>query len=186
MLILPAALLTGCGNSRTRVPSLEQPATPHGFRQLAYPDANLKFDVPTDWLVFTQQAPLIATVTSGTATVALWRYVRPNPAASAGTSLRTQLRDARAALIASAKARAPHLRVIRTQIVRLAGLPGVVLDATERISGNPRRVRSIHLFAPGLEVVIEEYAPPAIFHAVDHAVFSPLKQSLALIFTSKA
>jgi hypothetical protein len=29
-------------------------------------------------------------------------------------------------------------------------------------------------------VVLDAYAPPALFHPVDHAVFSPLKRSLQL------
>jgi hypothetical protein len=181
--VVSAVVLGGCGNSRTPVPSLTRPAAPDGFRRLAYPQAGIEFDVPRDWAAGTQRAPLIATVTSGPATVAVWRYIRPKPAESA--SLPVQLRTARASLIAAAEARAPRLRVIHARMVTLAHLPTVVLDATERIAGNPRRVRSIHMFAPGLEVVIEEYAPPAIFHTVDRAVFSPLKHSLALIWAPK-
>jgi hypothetical protein len=80
------------------------------------------------------------------------------------------------------RARASGTRLIRVRTPRLAGLPAIVLDATERIGGRTRRVRSIHLFAPQLELVVEEYAPPGIFHSVDRAVFSPLKRSLRLIY----
>jgi hypothetical protein len=178
--IIPALLQAGCGNSRTPVPSLTRPAAPDGFRRVAYPQAGIQFEVPRDWAVAAERAPLIATVSSGPATVAVWRYIRPKPPDSAGVT--AQLGAARAALIAAAEARAPTLRVIRARTVTLADLPTVVLDATERVAGNPRRVRSIHMFAPGLEIVIEEYAPPTLFHTVDRAVFSPLKRSLALIW----
>jgi hypothetical protein len=42
-------------------------------------------------------------------------------------------------------------------------------------------VRSTHVYVPGAEYVLDEYAPPAMFHAVDHAVFSPIKRSLRLV-----
>jgi hypothetical protein len=38
----------------------------------------------------------------------------------------------------------------------------------------------MHVYLPGAEVVLEEYAPPALFHRIDHAVFSPVKRSLRL------
>ncbi len=74
----------------------------------------------------------------------------------------------------------------RTPVPNLtqAGSPAVVLDATEQIAGQGRRVHSIHLFTPSGELVVEEYAPSDVFHAVDHEVFSPLKRSLALMPTS--
>jgi hypothetical protein len=183
-LAVPAVLLTGCGNSRTPVPSLTHPAAPDGFRKLVYPGLDIQFEVPRDWTVSAQRAPLIATVTSGPATVALWRYVRPRP--SSAESLDVELKAARASLVASAQAHAERLQVIRARIVRLGGVPAVILDATERIAGAPRRVRSIHLFGTGVELVVEEYAPPAIFHTVDHQVFSPLKRSLALLWAPAA
>lgn len=187
LVLLASAALAGCGNSRTAVPSLTQPARPDGFRQLIYPDAAIEFDVPRDWLVSTRRLPLVATVTSGAATVALWRYLvrRPAPGTQSGTAA-DRLSAARAAVIASAKARAPGLHVLHARTETLLGLPAVVLGATERIAGSPRRVRSIHIFAPEVELVIEEYAPPKMFHAIDQAVFSELDRSLSRIGTHKA
>jgi hypothetical protein len=189
VLIASAALVAGCGNSRTTVPSLTQPARPNGFRQLIYPDAAVEFDVPRDWLVSasTRRLPLVATVTSGEATVALWRYLTPRPAPGTQSgSVAARLSAARAALIASAKARDPRLQVLHTRTETLLGLPAVVVRATERIAGSLRRVRSIHIFAPGSELVIEEYAPPDMFHAIDQAVFSKLDRSLSLIGAHRA
>jgi hypothetical protein len=167
-------LVAGCGNSRTAVPSLTRPAKPDGFRELTYRGEAIQFEVPRDWVVSSHGLPLVATITSGAATVALWRY---------DTTRVGTLAAAQAALIASAKARAPGLHVLHARTETLAGLPTVVLGVTERIGGNLRRVRSIHMFAPGVELVIEEYTPPAIFHAEDQAVFSALDRSLALIGT---
>jgi hypothetical protein len=72
------------------------------------------------------------------------------------------------------------LAVIRTSLIRIGGAPTVVLDAFERIAGRLRRVRSLHVFVPGAEIVIEEYSPPSQFHAVDRMVFSPLNHSINL------
>jgi hypothetical protein len=71
--------------------------------------------------------------------------------------------------------------LIRSQLGRLHGAPTIILDATERIAGNERRVRSIHMFGPGAEFVVDEYAPTNMFAAVDHLAFSPLRRSLTLL-----
>jgi hypothetical protein len=57
----------------------------------------------------------------------------------------------------------------------------IVVDAIESIAGRRRRVRSFHVFVRGAEIVLDEYAPVAMFHAVDHSVFSPLNHSLVLL-----
>jgi hypothetical protein len=44
----------------------------------------------------------------------------------------------------------------------------------------------MHVFVARAEVVLDEYAPPQDFPAVDHAVFSPLKHSLLLSGASTA
>jgi hypothetical protein len=42
-------------------------------------------------------------------------------------------------------------------------------------------VRSVHVYGPTSEVVLDAYAPPASFHPLDHAVFSPVKRSLRVL-----
>lgn len=70
--------------------------------------------------------------------------------------------------------------MIRSALTRADGRPAIALDVLERISGQLRRVRSLHVYAGGAELVLEEYAPPAVFSTVDHAVFSPVTRSLKL------
>jgi hypothetical protein len=125
---------------------------------------------------------MVATVSSGAAIVAVWRYQRtaPTPATSAA------LDQTRAGLIRAAQGSDPSLRVIRSHLGRLHGAPTVILDAVEQISGHERRVRSIHMFGSGAEFVADEYAPTSVFAAVDHIVFSPLRRSLTLIPVSGA
>ena len=40
--------------------------------------------------------------------------------------------------------------------------------------------RSLHVFVSGYEIVLEQYAPPSLFHPVDHVAFSPMKRSLRI------
>ena len=120
---------------------------------------------------------MVATVSSGAAIVAVWRYQRAAPVPATLEALDS----ARVALLRAVQASDPSLRVIRSHTGRLHGAPTVVLDAVEQISGQQRRVRSIHLFGSGAEFVVDEYAPVSDFTAVDHVVFSPLRRSLTLM-----
>jgi hypothetical protein len=174
-LVVP--LVAGCGNSRTPLPDLVKPAAPHGVRSLAYPRSGIKFEAPANWAVSMGTPPMVATVTSGAAIVAVWRYPRAVPAL--GTS--AALDQTRATLIRAARAKDPSLRLISSHLGRLHGAPTIVLDAVEQIAGYERRVRSTHLFGSGAEFVVDEYAPTSEFSAVDHVVFSQLRRSLTLI-----
>jgi len=133
---------------------------------------------PRDWTVSpSHQAPLVTVLTSGTAVVALSRFPRAEPLPVGPLAFM----QARRRLIGAARARDPTLRLIRSGVATIAGTRAIELDAIERIAGALRRVRSTHAFVDGAELVLEEYAPIAAFHAVDHAVFSPLRRSLKLL-----
>jgi hypothetical protein len=172
-----AALAAGCGNSRTLLPDVNHPVAPSGFQALAYPASGVSLEVPSNWSVVRQRAPVVAVITSGTAVVAVWRFPR-NTSPPHGTAA---MNSTTTKLIAAARVRDTTLQLIRSRLVSVGDLSAVELDAFERIRGQPRRVRSTHVFVPGAEVVLEEYAPPAMFHAVDHAVFSPVRRSLRLL-----
>lgn len=175
VLALGLVLLTGCGNSRTPVSSASSPQAPQGVQTLHYGPAGVGFQAPRNWRVEAQQPPLVAVVSSGPATVVVWRYPRGTPPpAGAG------LARARARLVDAVRARDGTLALIRSKLVSVGSAPGIELDANEQIHGQPRRVRSTHVFLEGAELVLDEYAPPSVFHGVDHAVFSPLKRSLQL------
>lgn len=171
--LLLLALLAACGNSRTPVPSLTQPAAPNGFRALIFPRAGIRLEVPRNWAAIGERAPLLAIVSSGAAIVAVWRYRRTG-------SPPPDLGRVRRGLITAARARDNTLRVVSSTVTTVSGSPAIVLDAIESIAGQPRRVRSLHVFRRAAELVIDEYAPPAVFGAVDRQVFSPLARSLQL------
>jgi hypothetical protein len=118
----------------------------------------------------------VAEVASGAATLAIWRYPRSEPLPAGAAPLA----QARRELIRAARARDPALKVLRAKVGIVDGYPAITVAATEHVGAQPRRVRSVHLYAHGYEIVIDAYAPLDTFHAVDHAVFSPLGRSLRL------
>jgi hypothetical protein len=181
-LLLLLLLLSGCGNSRTPVPSLSSLARSSGSRTLRYPAAGIALVAPRAWRVTPGARPLVATIFSGSSVVAVWRYQRSDPAPHGARALR----HAQQLLIRNARARDPQLELIRSTITVLDGAPAVELDAFEQVAGQARRVRSTHIFERHAEVVLDEYAPPNIFHSVDHVVFSPVKRSLELFRATAA
>lgn len=168
--------LAGCGNSRTPLPNFTRSAVPDGFTSFHYQAAGIAVRAPRNWSVQDGHAPLVAIFSSGNAIVAVWRYSR----AALPPHGRAALAQARTQLIALSRRRDPRLQVIRSKLGSLRGDPSVEVDALERINGQLRRVRSVHVFVNGAEVVLEEYAPFSEFHRVDHLAFSPIKRSLRL------
>jgi hypothetical protein len=169
-------MIAGCGTSRTAVPNAAVPAVPSGYTGAGFPAVGIRFSFPSNWTRLGFGLPLDATISSGPAVVALWRFARSGPQPSD----RLQLAQARNRLISAARTRDRSLVVIRSKLTRIDGAPTIVLDATETNSGRPQRVRSIHIFVRGGEIVLDEYAPPNQFHTVDHDVFSPLNHSVVL------
>ncbi len=169
-------VLAGCGNARTPVPSASLPAAPGGLKTLHYPRLGITLRAPANWAIAPGRAPLVATIGSGQATCAVWRYPRQAPAPAGLVALRR----ARQQLVARALQRDPGLTLIDAGVTRIDGRPAVVLDAYEQISGQPRRVRSTHVFGSHAEIVLDEYAPVGQFSAVEQSVFSPLTHSLVL------
>jgi hypothetical protein len=177
--VLALALLSACGNSRTSSPALSGIDPAGGFKAVDYLNHTLHFNAPSKWAIETGSAPLVVTLGSGPAVIAIWRYPRsprqPLPATI------PDLERAKSALVAAAAARDPSFRVISSAVVVQRSLPGVELDALETVRGQVRRVRSTHFYAAGTEVVVDEFAPEDLFHTVDRTVFSPLLHSVHLV-----
>jgi hypothetical protein len=171
-----AVLLAGCGNERTPAPDVKTPGPPIGSTPARYPRHGIAFAAPGGWRLGPGTAPLVATVQTGQATIAVWRYPRTEPLPrSTG-----HLRAARDALVSAAKARDPTFKPIKTAVTRVAGAPAVQVRATETIDGQPRTVRSTHVYKQGAEVVVDAYAPQKDFRRVDAQVFRPLLRSLKI------
>jgi hypothetical protein len=177
--VLVLGALGGCGDARTPAPNPSQIAPPGATKTVSYLNNALSFKAPVNWVIEPGSAPMVVTLGSGPALIAIWRYPRSDkqvlPADAAA------LEQARTALIGAAIARDRTFHVIASAIVHVHGVPGVELDALETIRGQRRRVRSTHLYANGAEFVVDEYAPVDLFHAVDRTVFSPLLHSVRLV-----
>ena len=174
--LLCAALLAGCGETRSRAPGVTAPQPPTAPKGQFFPSAGVRFRAPENWRVQAGQAPLVATVASGQAIVAVWRYPRTEILPRS----KTALRKARARLIQASRKRDPRLRLVGSRLTRVDHAPAIVLVAQEIIAGQVRLVRSTHVFADGAEVVVDAYAPPAAFPGANQAVFGPLVASLRL------
>lgn len=172
--LCPLVLAVGCGNSRTQPRDFTRTVPPSGWKTIRIPEVPLAVDVPANWSVGSGGTRLVVVSFSGLSVVEIWRYARrqPPPATTAA------LRRAKNALVRAAKASDPRLHVIRSRVITLAGLPTIELSVTETVAGQLRRDRSLHVFTHGTELVLDTHAPANEFHAVDHAVFSPIKRSL--------
>jgi hypothetical protein len=177
--LCPLTLLVGCGNQRTQPPNFTRSATPTGWRTIQIPDEPLSIAVPRNWGVSSGGTRLVLAMFSGLSIVEVWRYPRSEPLPTTPA----QLRPAKDALVEAVQTREPHPHVIRSRVIAVAGAPAIELSVIETIGGQLRRDRSLHVFIKGMEVVLEASAPVSEFHAVDHAVFSPIKRSLRLIGT---
>ncbi len=176
-LVLLAGCVGGCGNTRTPVPSATLPSPPAGFRSLTLHAAGVRLAVPRNWTVSGQRAPLLVTVASGTAVMAVWRFSRAAPVPGGARALGAL----RARLLVAVRARDRTLRVLSAIGLRVAGTGANEIEAIERIAGLSRRVSSIHVYLRGEELVLDQYAPPALFAAVDRSVFAPVTRSLAVV-----
>jgi hypothetical protein len=174
--LVAVAALAGCGNQRQPPPDVRTPGPPLGSNPASFPQAGLRFLAPAGWNVDPGQAPMVATISTGEASVGIFRYPRteqlPRTAA--------QLDAALDALVGAAKARDPGFVEIKRSRARVDGKPAVQVRGTETILGHPRTVRSTHVYADGAEIVVDAFAPDRDFKRVDAQVFRPLLRSMKI------
>lgn len=168
------AVLTGCGNARTPAPDLSVPAVPGAFARQAFPTAGVSLRAPTDWQIQPGNPPLVASVHSGLAAVAIWRYPRTGTLPHSRTDLHRALRR----LVARVRERDKTFRLATAAVVPVARRGAIQLRGLETIDGSRREVRSTHLYVAGSEIVVDAYAPPSKFRSVDRLVFHPLLRGL--------
>jgi hypothetical protein len=175
-LVALAVASAGCGNDRTAAPDTARPLSPQGSATISFPQAGVRFATPGRWDRTPGQAPLVTTMTSGRATVAVWRFPRTEPLPrTAG-----DMRRARRGLLGAAMARDPSFRSREARATRVGGHRALEVRGSGTVEGQPRRLRSLHVFAFGGEVVLDALAPPGDFSRVDREVFRPLLRSLRL------
>lgn len=173
--VVPAVLISPCGHARTPPPDVTTPAAPSGTETVRSAPAGVSFAAPRGWRrQRAPAAPLVASLRDGRAIVNVFRYPRTEPL----PQTRAELRTAGEALVGAAKQRDATLTERSRSVTRVDGRPAVVLRATETIEGQPRTVRSTHVYADGAELVVDAIAPAVDFARVDAAVFRPFVRSL--------
>ena len=174
--IVAIAVLTGCGNDRTGPPDIGRIAAPAKFRDARFGQEGVFFRAPTNWRLIEGTAPQIATVASGDAQIAVWRYPRSEPL----PQTTDQLAAARDALVAQVQSRDATFRLTSSRLVVKPGLVAVELIGSGTNQGLRRRMRSLHAYGQGAEVVVDAFAPPRLFSRVDKQTFGPVARSLKL------
>ena len=167
--------LAGCGRERIEPPDTVRPASPVGTAEEAYPKDGLFLERPGNWPFRAGRAPLVASTSNGTATVALWRYLRSEPLPT-----EDQLATAQDSLEQAVKARDGSFDLERSTRIEVDGARGIELRGTETNAGRKRKVRSLHVYAKQAEVVLDAYAAPEDFDRVDREVFDPIATSLRI------
>jgi hypothetical protein len=142
----------------------------------SWPRAGVSVAIPDNWRAEQGASPLVASIASGTATVAIWRYRRTEPLPRSAASFRRARRE----LVRAAQKRDRTLRVRTAQVVRFGGRPALQIVGVETVAGERRMVRSTHVFRDRTEVVVEALAPPAAFGGLARTVFDPLLRSLVI------
>jgi hypothetical protein len=175
--IAAAVVLVGCGNDRTPPPDIGRIPPPTAFRDAKFARDGVFFRAPTNWRITEGAARNeVATVAVGDAQIAVWRYPRTEPL----PETRDQLAAARDALVAQVRNRDRTFRLKSSRLVMKEGLNAVELVASVTNQGRPRRVRSLHAYGEGAEVVVDAFAPPKVFSRVDAQTFGPVARSLRL------
>ena len=174
---LAAAFLAGCGEERTRPPDVLHPGPPaQETKRVRLPGAEVSFLAPTNWAELTAAPPMAGGIRLRTATVAVWRYPRSEPLPKGGR----ELEQARERLLAAVEQRDPTFEVREDEVTTIGGARSIVIRGAQTIGGTRYDVRSAHVFADGAEIVVDAYALPADFPAVDRDVFGPLLESLTI------
>jgi hypothetical protein len=85
-------------------PDPSRPASALRDAERSYPAAGIRFQAPDDWTFEPGQAPLVTSTADGTATIAVWRYLRTEPLPREDADLA----DAQRRLVDAAKVRDPR------------------------------------------------------------------------------
>lgn len=177
LLTLAAGMaIAGCGNEPRKPPTVTAPKAAFGWTKQEIPTQGVTFERPTAWRYSGGTPPLLGTMSSGLTTIAVWRY----PRAEKLPETLDELNAARDALVAAARARDPTFKVIKAKGTRAAHRPAVVIIADETVAGQPRRVRSTHIYAAGSEVVVDAFAPADQYEQVETPIIIKLVRTFQI------
>lgn len=172
--VVATVVVAGCGSDRKKPPDVTRSSDAFGWITVSLPQQGVSFERPKEWHYTPGTAPLLATLTSGEATIAVWRYPRTEVLPESAD----ELGAARDALVTAAKARDGTFEATKAKATRAAHHPAVVIVAKETVAGHPRIVRSTHVYGNAGEVVIDAFAPPTVFPKLEDPIFRRVVRSL--------
>jgi hypothetical protein len=164
------AVASGCGNEPDKPPVVTTPKEAFGWVDYPLPEQGVSFQRPSAWRITPGDPPLLATMSSGLVTISVWRYPRQEPL----PETLEELTVAKDALVAAAQARDPTFEVIKAKGTRAAHRPAVVIIGDETVAGQPRRVRSTHIYTNASEFVIDAFAPADQYATVEEPIIVEL------------
>lgn len=171
LLTAAVAVLAACGNEPDRPPPvISEPKPAGGWIPYPITEQGVSFDRPAAWRITPGDPPLLATMSSGLATISVWRYPRQEPL----PETLEELTAAKDALVAAAQARDPTFEVIKAKGTRAAHRPAVVIIGDETVAGQARRVRSTHIYTNASEFVVDAFAPADQFALVEEPIIVEL------------
>ena len=176
LLTLPVLALAGCGSNKDTPSDTSSIQTTGPTVAVKYPDAGVAFRAPEGWRRQTGKAPLVAAVQTGQATIAVWRYPRDEQLPVTHTSLKA----AKEALVGQIRKRDPSFKVQKAKLLHVGPKRAVQVLGIGTINGNPRMIRSTHIYTQKAEYVVDAYAPQTVFARVDRGVFEPVLESLEI------
>ena len=170
-----AALLgAGCGNERGTPPPLDALGKAGAKKEFVNPGV-VRFRYPETWFAAGATAPRYAQLSSGGALASVYAYPRSDLATDPAS-----IEAARRRLIQSLHRRDPGFLIESTKISEVDGSPAVEIRGRGTIAGEPVKIRSVHVYRPGVEWLIDAYARPPQFAEANRIAFAPMIASLQL------
>ena len=171
--------LAACGNERGQPPDLDRLGRPGPTEEFVA--SGVRFRHPRSWVAQVANPPQYAQLASGGALAAVYAYPRSDLGGDP-----TSVEAARRRVVESLHRRAPGFLVERTRIVEVDGAPAVEVRGRGKVAGERVESRSVHVYKPAVEWVIDAYARPAQFAEANRIAFGPMLASIELSDTPPA
>ena len=169
-----ALLAAGCGNERGTPPDLDALGKAGATTEYVNPGV-VRFSYPVTWFAAGATPPRYAQLSSGGALASVYAYPRTDLGSDPAS-----VAAARGRLIKSLESRDPGFLVEGSRVTEVDGSPAVEIRGRGTIAGEPVRIRSIHVYRPGVEWLIDAYARPAQFAEANRVAFVPMLASIRL------
>ncbi|MFL5868907.1 MAG: hypothetical protein ACJ766_17525 [Thermoleophilaceae bacterium] len=165
--------LAGCAAERASAPSLLIPAD-SPLKTQSFKRSGLTISLPRQVAVRTRKAPEVFRAPSADWYVAGFAYKRAEQLPRSTSDLRA----ARRRLLAEARRRDPHFKVLSSKLTKSRGSPAIQIVGDQVLDQRRLRTRSLHVYKGKGEYVLEMAAPPAEFPTLDGGLFDRIAASL--------